>query len=1045
MTQYGWKWDEVDLSGKNTQDVCVYLSSTTSGASDPNAAEYAVCYSLLQVNPTDTPVATITYWSCPTYATANASTGGQKCFGNSTETLPAGVTLSATAALTTDVLPQFSTDPDNDTQVILDVTSNLNLTLINICSKKSSSPASDSSDCGIERAPAFLKLVKVVQGGPALPSEWTLSWDGPGTNDGSVTGDNTQFVPVLEGVYTLSESTVSGYGFFSLVCAPNASTGSTATGSSVTLASGDQVTCTYTNTPIAPTLTVNKVCVPTNDGGLFNLRIDAATAGTGANAACGGTTGAVQSTLGPHTVSETAGTNTSLANYDTVIGGACAANGTITLVAGQNAVCTITNTLKAAPQLTVEKVCPSGKAATTDRFQPRNGGSDFGAALDCGGSSTNALTPDTAYAITEVGAGTPAANLANYTTTYSAACVNAQGLARGAATPTCTITNQLNPKLTVIKMVVGGTKTAADFSMTVKRGDEALASFPGSDGLGTTRTYTPGNYAVGEVVDPLYSVTYGEGCSGTLAYGDDKTCTVTNTRKARSITVEKTVSATPEGEYVQAPDKATNPENGGTFYFKVVITNDSVADTITVTDLTDIIEPDETVDAENLDNLVCGTPDQGDGIPFTLAPDASITCTFSRDLIGNAGATETDHVDVSWKDEEGTTQEPESSNDAIIELTDVPSKLQVVKTANPTSVQEGTRAIAFTITITNLAQFTLGEATVNAVDNITVTSLQDDKLGDLDAAGDVTCTVGGATKTWPITITPGQSIVCTVTRNITGTPSSPHVNTATATGTDDDGNTKTASDDATVTFTATPPPPYVPSSDVTVTKSATAAVQLPLGGGSVPIVYTIAARNNGPDAAQNVLVSDSAPVDVTFVSATTGKGTCTTTAKAVDCTISSLAAGESVPISINATVNATGTKTNVVIVSNKTPIDNNPNNNTAQASTLVTAPLTPPKPPVVVPEICSTLVANPKVLKATGKAQKISITVKKGKKGVKGATVKITGPGISKTAKTGKNGKVIVTVKPSQPGIIRVAIQGAKACNTQRIGVVGVYEPPVTG
>ena len=38
-----------------------------------------------------------------------------------------------------------------------------------------------------------------------------------------------------------------------------------------------------------------------------------------------------------------------------------------------------------------------------------------------------------------------------------------------------------------------------------------------------------------------------------------------------------------------------------------------------------------------------------------------------------------------------------------------------------------------------------------------------------------------------------------------------------------------------------------------------------------------------------------------------------------------------------------------------------------------------------------------------------------------------------------------VTVKPGKPGIIRVAIQGAKTCNTQRIGVVGVYEPPVTG
>ncbi len=127
--------------------------------------------------------------------------------------------------------------------------------------------------------------------------------------------------------------------------------------------------------------------------------------------------------------------------------------------------CTITNTLKAAPQLKVEKVCVGGKAAETDRFQPRNGGSDFGAALDCAESSTTPLTPNAAYNITEVGAGTPAADLANYdTVSYRAACVNAQGLPRGAATPTCTITNTLKaaPQLKVEKVCVGGKAAETD-------------------------------------------------------------------------------------------------------------------------------------------------------------------------------------------------------------------------------------------------------------------------------------------------------------------------------------------------------------------------------------------------------------------------------------------------------------------------------------------------------------------------------------------------------------------------------------------------------
>ena len=150
-------------------------------------------------------------------------------------------------------------------------------------------------------------------------------------------------------------------------------------------------------------------------------------------------------------------------------------------------------------------------------------------------------------------------------------------------------------------------------------------------------------------------------------------------------------------------------------------------------------------------------------------------------------------------------------------------------------------------------------------------------------------------------------------------------------------------------------------------------------------------------------VSDAAPAGVTFVSATIGKGTCTTTPQAVDCTIPTLAVGESVPITINATVNATGTKTNVVVISNTPPPDTNPNNNTASASTLVTATVS--RRGGRTPEICETLTVTPKALKGNGKSQKVTVKVTKGKKPVGGATLGITGPGIKKTVKTGKNGR----------------------------------------
>lgn len=110
-------------------------------------------------------------------------------------------------------------------------------------------------------------------------------------------------------------------------------------------ASVDYMQITVTYTPIT-TLTVNKICVPSNDTGKFNLRIDGTIDGT--DVACGGTTGAVIVTTGSHTASETAGTGTNLSDYTSLISGDCNANGTTktALVVGDNKVCTITNTKK---------------------------------------------------------------------------------------------------------------------------------------------------------------------------------------------------------------------------------------------------------------------------------------------------------------------------------------------------------------------------------------------------------------------------------------------------------------------------------------------------------------------------------------------------------------------------------------------------------------------------------------------------------------------------------------------------------------------------
>src|SRR5262249_21822711 len=140
-----------------------------------------------------------------------------------------------------------------------------------------------------------------------------------------------------------------------------------------------------------PSLTVTKLCLPANDPGLFNLLVDSVSLLT--DATCG-KTGSRTVTVGAHTVTETEGTGTSIANYGSITGGNCAPDGTITLGLGQSATCTITNVRQdpSSPQpatLTVNKTCdPSGDNGLFDLYVddlPRFPD------VDCGGS-TGAVT-----------------------------------------------------------------------------------------------------------------------------------------------------------------------------------------------------------------------------------------------------------------------------------------------------------------------------------------------------------------------------------------------------------------------------------------------------------------------------------------------------------------------------------------------------------------------------------------------------------------------------------------------------------------------------
>lgn len=199
----------------------------------------------------------------------------------------------------------------------------------------------DNKVCSItnDDVPPSLTLVKEVindNGGTAVNIDWVLTADGPISisGNGGAASDST----FSAGGYILSESPgPAGYQASSWVCK-----GAIQQDNQITLGLGDSVICTITNDDITPTLTVTKILEPADDNGLFDLQIDVVTEKT--DAGNGGTTNQTEVNAGDHSVSEVAGTNTNLSEYDAVIGGDCSPDGSVTLALAENKTCTITNT-----------------------------------------------------------------------------------------------------------------------------------------------------------------------------------------------------------------------------------------------------------------------------------------------------------------------------------------------------------------------------------------------------------------------------------------------------------------------------------------------------------------------------------------------------------------------------------------------------------------------------------------------------------------------------------------------------------------------------
>lgn len=337
----------------------------------------------------------------------------------------------------------------------------------------------------------------------------------------------------------------------------------------------------------------------------------------------------------------------------------------------------------------------------------------------------------------------------------------------------------------------------------------------GSDGLsvlvGSTVNWTylvtnTGNVelsAVGVVDDKGVTVT----CPATvLAVGANMTCTATGVATAGSYTnlatatgsyLTDTVTATDSSSYFGAnpliqiektPDSQVVKE-GGKASFSVSITNTGNVPLTTVA-VSDPLSPACVYSATS------------------IAVAEVLTYTCSSETL-SSGFTNTATVTALWN-----TTPVEDSDTAAVILDYLP-KITVTKEASQVSIPESGANVTFTVSVKN-----------DSVENFSLTSLTDDKFGNLNGVG--TCSV-------PQSIAAGSTYTCTFTKLLSSEVLVPHVNVVTGSGVDPEQNPASDSDDASVSFTDVLP-------DISLTKVANPTAVKWTGD---LVDYTLTVTNSG--------------------------------------------------------------------------------------------------------------------------------------------------------------------------------------------------------
>ncbi len=604
-----------------------------------------------------------------------------------------------------------------------------------------------------------LTLVKTLQnnnGGALEIADFNIAIDGTAVASGTPVN-----VPANTAV-TISELDLPGYSAGSWSCVdassltPGLPTAGAATGVSIELKPGAEVTCSITNSDIAPTLTLTKTLINDDGGNLtvgdFNLSIDGNVVTSGVSNTVAANTDLIISELNlpGYTNGSWACSDQNSQTTGLPTGGDALAT-TVNLQEGSAVVCEITNN-DIAPLLTLTKtvINDDGGALTIADFELSIDGNEVPASV------AQTVTANSSITISEL-------DVAGYTH-GSWSCVDSNSLTTnlpdaGTATGTdltlapgsnvnCAIVNDdISPRLTLIMNVInddGGLLTNTDFTMLLN-GALAASASPQTVLANTAITigeadypgYTEGTWActdANSLSTGLLSAGVATGDSLSLAPGSDVTCMITNNDIAPTLSLTKTLindngGALTIDDFDLSIDGTEVPEGTA----QTVVANTA----ITISEL----EPDGylagTWSCSDSTGLTADLPTTGaaSGELITLASGAIVTCGITNN-------------DISPTLTLIKTVINDNGGDKAVEDFDISIDGSEVTSGTPIDVMANT-----VISITELDLPRYAEGTWSCSDSNGLTS-------GLPTSGTATGT--------QVTLAPGAAVVCEIINNDLG-------------------------------------------------------------------------------------------------------------------------------------------------------------------------------------------------------------------------------------------------------------------------------------